>query len=45
MFFAAQVAKALSYLHTKGIVYGDLKPQNILMDKYGYAKLTDFGSS
>jgi len=44
-FFTAQVALALEYLHENEIVYGDLKPQNILVDKYGYIKLTDFGAS
>ena len=45
VFFAAQIAMALHYLHSLGIIYGDLKPGNILMDKYGYIRLTDFGAS
>lgn len=36
---------ALNYMHVKGIVYGDLKAENILIDNYGYAKVTDFGAS
>ena len=33
----------LVFLHNKKIIYRDLKPQNILINKDGYLKLTDFG--
>jgi len=42
-FYAAQVVLAFEYMHSKNIVYRDLKPENLLLDAQGYLKVTDFG--
>ena len=44
-FYAIQVAMALGHLHSKNIIYRDLKPENVLLDDKGHIKITDFGLS
>ena len=42
-FYAACIVDVFEHIHSYGIVYRDLKPENVLIDKYGYVKLADFG--
>mmetsp|Transcript_10880 Transcript_10880/g.12339 ORF Transcript_10880/g.12339 Transcript_10880/m.12339 type:complete len:256 (+) Transcript_10880:46-813(+) len=44
-FFAAQTVLCLEYLHKNNIIYRDLKPENMLVDRDGYLKIIDFGLS
>lgn len=42
-FYSATVLQAFGHLHSKDIVYRDLKPENLMLDDKGYIKVVDFG--
>ena len=44
-FFVAEIALGLEALHSKNILYRDLKPENVLTDLDGHIVLSDFGLS
>ncbi|EAY05007.1 CAMK family protein kinase [Trichomonas vaginalis G3] len=43
--YTKQIVSALKYIHSKKFAHHDLKPSNILFDKYGRLKIADFGLS
>lgn len=42
-FYAASVVHGIAYLHAMHVVYRDLKPENLLIDRTGYIRVVDFG--
>jgi len=42
-FYAAEITLVFAYLHDLSILYRDLKPENLLLDRVGHCKVTDFG--
>ena len=43
--YVAEILLALEELHSNGVIYRDLKPENVVLDAAGHAMLTDFGLS
>ena len=44
-FYSSEIVLAFEHLHSHGIVYRDVKPENVLLDGEGHLKITDFGLS
>ncbi|CAL8095777.1 unnamed protein product [Calicophoron daubneyi] len=44
-FYTSEIILAIGHLHSLGIIYRDLKSENVLLDRQGHVKLTDFGLS
>lgn len=42
-FYVAEMILALGYLHQRGLIYRDLKPQNVLLNADGHVQLVDLG--
>lgn len=42
-FYICEIIVALEFLHSKNVIFWDLKPENVLIDINGHVKLSDFG--
>lgn len=42
-YYAQQILEAMAFCHSNKIAHRDIKPDNIFIDKYGHAKIADFG--
>jgi len=44
-FYTAEIISGMEYLHSHGVIYRDLKPENLLLSHKGHVIMTDFGLS
>eukprot|EP00455_Lapot_gusevi_P029587 TRINITY_DN3168_c0_g1_i5.p1 TRINITY_DN3168_c0_g1~~TRINITY_DN3168_c0_g1_i5.p1 ORF type:complete len:585 (+),score=54.93 TRINITY_DN3168_c0_g1_i5:153-1907(+) len=42
-FYAAEILLGLEHLHSRGFIYRDLKPDNILLEEHGHCRISDLG--
>ena len=45
LLYFSEICLGMLYLHSKMIVYRDIKPENILLDSDGHVRIADFGLS
>jgi beta-adrenergic-receptor kinase len=43
IYYSSRIVQGLADMHEQNIVYRDLKPENVLMDEFGYTRLSDLG--